>query len=123
MVKVQAQGKDSKVIEKEDFHFGVPGFRAHSKVIMIVAALYYIGTLAFSLPNQYFRYIFFVSLAFALDYFWDALGKLAKRKPLIKTTAVFYNCNHHMYLLRYSNYARKRNCKRSKKYRSFRFRK
>ncbi len=32
---------------------------------------------------------FFVSLAFALDYFWDALGKLAKRKPLIKTTAVF----------------------------------
>jgi len=89
VIKVQAHKKDSKVIEKEDFHFGVPGFRAHNKVIMIVAALYYIGTLAFSLPNQYFRYIFFVSLAFALDYFWDALGKLAKRKPLIKSAAVF----------------------------------
>lgn len=87
--KLTAEGAETKHISKEDFHFGVPGFRAHNRIHMIIGGLYYCFGLVFAIPDKYFRFIFLVALAFTLDYFWETIGKLARKKPLLKAFSVF----------------------------------
>lgn len=87
--KIGNQVESKKQKKPEEFKFGVPGFRSNNKVLMIIASIYYITTLVFSLPDKYFQYIFGLALVFSIDYFWEALEKLTKQKPYIKSFLVF----------------------------------
>ena len=74
--------------EPEVFHFGLPGFRGHNKLLMLVGTGYY-GLAAFSAyPDQLFTFLFLFCLAFVGSYGLETMMKLANSKACTKAMSV-----------------------------------
>ncbi len=74
--------------EPESFHFGLPGFRGHSRLFMGIGTIYYALAAFTAYPDQLFTFLFFFCLAFVGSYGMEALMKLANNKTCTKALTV-----------------------------------
>lgn len=74
--------------EPEDFHFGLPGFRTHRRLMMILGTVYYTLAALLAYPDQFYTFMFLFAMAFVGSYGLEVLMKLAARKACLKALAV-----------------------------------
>jgi len=72
----------------EEFHFGLPGFRSHQKLMMVLGALYYALAALAAYPDQPYAFLFLFMLAFFGSYGLETLMKLANGKACTKAAAL-----------------------------------
>lgn len=78
----------STVKEPEEFHFGLPGFRSHSRLFMAIGTAYYALAAFSAYPDQLFTFLFLFCMAYVGSYGIEALMKLANGKTCTKAVAV-----------------------------------
>lgn len=74
--------------EPEVFHFGIPGFRATSRLVMILGTTYYALAAFASYPDQLYTFLFLFSMAFVGSYGAELMMKLANNKSCTKALSV-----------------------------------
>lgn len=77
-----------EVKEPEEFHFGLPGFRTTSKLIMALGTAYYALAAFSAYPDQLYTFLFLFSMAFVGSYGMEVMGKLAAGKKCAKAFSV-----------------------------------
>lgn len=93
--RITAKAKNSSSLpvssntrEPEEFHFGLPGFRGHSRLFMALGTAYYSLAAFTAYPDQLFTFLFLFCLAFVGAYGMEALMKLANSKTCTKALTV-----------------------------------
>ncbi len=74
--------------EPEVFHFGIPGFRATSRLVMVLGTTYYALAAFASYPDQLYTFLFLFSMAFVGSYGAELMMKLSNNKACTKALSV-----------------------------------